>query len=763
MQVDKNLSFDQFSHDLTLALLEEETLRGGTSNRWGLRRRTRSTGNLPCPPQPTEDSSSSSPTDPPTNDTNNNNDNFTAIGTGGTNNNLSDSDDRHSFALAFKLRQPAIGGNFESDSLNENFSPSRPNIRRKRKFKRMAVEYETTPSTPHTVSHPIFPISGTVTKKRVLKHNQENFRANLFFGKRKRPHRDRYEYYESHKHSSSVPRQRGYLSQKDGLSYLEYKSRNRASSMSTAKSSHGQTAMEKILPLNKSIVSKIEKISQDSRSKMNFNFTSMQPVGSSSDQIDSSAPVVHFQSCYGGDLRSEVIRNPIAQSSDMDMSTNVTDDVKISLQKMTQKSGSFESALPTSNIITQGSSSSIIQSIPSTIVTATNNTATLSSAHLTNCINSSNNSKKKVKHSPMSGYLSFAAASTTSHPSSHHNHHHTHNLHLNHKHKQSRRKMQLQFDDQTDFMDCGNINDFLSSSSLSSSDSEAEETNESDHEGDDELTDWPGHEVMINFASKNEFKRANKKAMTVTMTALSSKLTQIKQQDDIIQDDDTLMSADELQEPMNSEAFVLGMQQTPQAIIHPLEEYHRKYEGGILPTSRIQASHPINIIGALDSNMLQGSSSTSGVVADGGYGSSSFAASSSYNCKQPIESEMSGETSNHFLSSPNNFGEVREIRAGCRRIRDERPGFSIITSFNEDLLKFLKDDQLRQLKIIDIQEEYDKILELAKLYSLNIAREKGNIILNKTSNTMQAVKVSKEHNKYFFSDYKRRCVGGDTE
>lgn len=34
------------------------------------------------------------------------------------------------------------------------------------------------------------------------------------------------------------------------------------------------------------------------------------------------------------------------------------------------------------------------------------------------------------------------------------------------------------------------------------------------------------------------------------------------------------------------------------------------------------------------------------------------------------------------------------------------------------------------------------------------------------SNTMQAVKVSKEQNnltKYFFSDYKRRCVGGDTE
>jgi G patch domain-containing protein 2 len=554
----------------------------------------------------------------------------------------------------------------------------------------MAVEYETTPSTPHTTSHPIFPISGTVTKKRVLKHNQENFRANLFFGKRKRPHRDRYEYYESHKHSSSVPRQRGYLSQKDGLSYLEYKSRNRASSMSTAKSGHGQAAMEKILPLNKSIVSKIEKISQDSRSKMNFNFTSMLPVGSSSDQIDSSAPVVHFQSSYGGDLRSEAVRSPIVQSSDMEVSTNATDDIKISMQKMTQKSGSFESALPTNSAVAAG------------VIAPTSSIATAASAaHLSNCINS-NSSKKKVKHSPTSGYLAFATAASSHHHHHPSHYHHHHQAQLNHKHKQSRRKMQLQFDDQADFMDCGNFNDFLSSSSLSSSDSEAEETNESDHEGDDELTDWPGHEAMINFASKNEFKRANKKA-TATVTVMGSKLPQIKQQDDIIQDDDTLMSADEVHEPMSSDAcFSLGQQNTPQAT-HSLEDYHRKY--GMQPASRIQPSHPINIIGALDSNMLPGSSSTSGVVADGGYGSS-FAASSSYNCKQPIESEMSGETSmtescgpkvqiailagetsNHFLSSPNNFGEVREIRAGCRRVHDERPGFSIITSFNEDLLK----------------------------------------------------------------------------
>lgn len=203
--------------------------------------------------------------------------------------------------------------------------------------------------------------------------------------------------------------------------------------------------------------------------------------------------------------------------------------------------------------------------------------------------------------------------------------------------------MQLQFDDQTDFMDCGNFNDFLSSSSLSSSDSEAEETNESDHEGDDELTDWPGHEAMINFASKNEFKRANKKATATGVVSVgnNNKLSQIKQHDNIIiQDDDTLMSADEIQDPTTSEEspiFPLGGPQTPQAP-HTLEDYHRKYG---MPSNRIQASHPINIIGALDSNMMQGSSSTSGVVADCGYGSS-FAASS-YNYKQPIESEMSGK------------------------------------------------------------------------------------------------------------------------
>lgn len=362
---------------------------------------------------------------------------------------------------------------------------------------------------------------------------------------------------------------------------------------------------EKMLPLHKSIVSKIEKIPQ---SKMKFSFNAMTPF----QHPIVNSPVVNFQSLFGGSSNmnhSGVFRSPM--SSEMNTPMNVSDDTKLNLQNISRKSGSFESALPTSNYVNK-------------------------LEH-----------KKKVKHFP-AGYQGNIAA-------------------LHQKRKQNRR-LKLQFDDQN-FMDCGNINDFLSSSSLSSTDSETEETNESDHEGDDELTDWPGHEAMINFASKNEFKRANKKV----------KMPQIKQQEDITQDDDTLMSADEVQcQSVEASTMIPLSLQTPE-FISPIDV--PKFSN---LSSRNQASHPINIIGTLGSSFIP-SSSTSG-VADGGYGSS---LTTSYNHKQPIESEMSGETSNPFMASPAfGIGEVREIRAGCRRIREERPGFSIITSFNEDLLRY---------------------------------------------------------------------------
>jgi hypothetical protein len=166
------------------------------------------------------------------------------------------------------------------------------------------------------------------------------------------------------------------------------------------------------MPLNKSIVSKIEKISQDTKNKMNFNFTSM--AGTSELGAGENSTIVHFQS-HGpiqsfASTSSQVVQQPNMGTFRKTSEEEENDENKANHQKMTQKSGSFESALPAKE------------------------------------------HKKKLKH--------YLGASLLHHP---------------HKHKHSKRremKMELQFDDQN-FMDCGNINDFLSSSSLSSSDSEA--------------------------------------------------------------------------------------------------------------------------------------------------------------------------------------------------------------------------------------------------------------------------------------------------
>ncbi|GAB0087875.1 uncharacterized protein DMENIID0001_022290 [Sergentomyia squamirostris] len=587
---------EQFSHDLTLAL--EETSRIGNLNtRWGLRRRTRSTGNLPSAPQPTEDSSSS-PADGPSRRPD-----FGA--TGGTdslaNTFLSDSDDHSELKLLIKSRDV---GNFESDSLNENFSPARPNTRRKRKFKRMAVEYETTPTTPGASNvNPLFPVGAI--KKRVLRHVcQENFRANLYFcGKRKRSHRERCAEYDHKQHSSSVPRQRDVFIPR--YSYLEFKSRSRQL---------GGRPFEKIQPLNKNIVSKIEKISQES---------SMTAAGGS--QCGGMALIGR-----AGCSKSLVVEPPVTEDEDTMKSADRSD-------------------FP-------------VNSHAETFVTP-------------------------LQHNQMVTAVPGVQSS---------GHHHRRGR------KKEYIKMQLQFED-PNFMDCS-LSEFLSSSSLSSSDSEEAATNESDHEGDDELTDWPGNEVMINFASKNDFKRARAPKLTKTRS----------NHDSTSRDPDAdMMSVDQ------------------STATHSLS--------GRAPVS----TQPINIAG--------GSSYSSGA----GVG------------RPEIESEMSGETSNHFLSSPNTMGEVREIRAGCRRIREERPGFSIITSVNEDVSRFLQDGQQTELRVPDSNtKEHEKLSHLAKLYSLNMQLNDGCAVLTKTSNTTQTVRIdrgSMSNHHLLLSDSKRRCYGGDTE
>lgn len=153
---------------------------------------------------------------------------------------------------------------------------------------------------------------------------------------------------------------------------------------------------------------------------------------------------------------------------------------------------------------------------------------------------------------------------------------------------------------------------------------------------------------MVNFASKHEFKKANKKFI---------KPLQPKHAD-IIQDDDTLMSADDMREAACEEI----LKDRP---------------------NNFFTSHPINIQGSLENGFA-----TSTIETDKDSGEFPDHHLNKHQFKQNIESEMSGETSNNFPSSPNTLtGEVREIRAGCRRVREDsyRPGYSI--GFNEDLLK----------------------------------------------------------------------------
>uniref|UniRef100_A0A8W7PNN6 Uncharacterized protein n=1 Tax=Anopheles coluzzii TaxID=1518534 RepID=A0A8W7PNN6_ANOCL len=756
---------EQFSHDLTLAL--EETSRTTTSKvRWGVRRRTRSTGNLPCAPQPTEDSSSS-PTDPPACNVVMNQADSPYLS--GSNNIVqSDSDDRHSVAFTFKLRQTPLSGNFESDSLNENFSPARPNMRRKRKYKRMAVEYETTPSTPHIVGNPLFPVAGTV-KKRVFKHSAcpESFRSTMFFcGKRKRGQRDRggLDYDFCKQHSSSVPRQREFFGPK-GSSYSEYKSRNRAASFSAS-----MMKCERILPLNKTVVSKIERISADrdrERSALleasrstgivapsapvpvptggEFNFSiplqqqQQQPVllpGAIQQPALPILPLIGSQG-HGGEGLTAAAPHQIAT-----VSTNAVQSVP---QNQPTLGGVTPLVLPGKALNPLLHPFGMSAAPPTTIAPAIAPTAPGQIGPLTPVptkpllINPFGGGTVMIEN-PLNIQRSFSETVATvtgpgtvqsipepmkaavvtkakgSYPKEKHRHR---------KSKYIRKKQMLMMaggpEGQGQLMDCGG-QDFLSSSSLSSSDSEAVLANETDHEGDDELTDWPGNEAMITFASKHDFRKAYHGNRAPGLAGASSSaltraclLPHVDRQDE--PDDDTLMSADELL--------------TAASVPGAASEITMQPVGGVV------AVDAIGLSGIEPSLAL------------------------------PIGPDLAGINTpflvNNIAPGLPLANEIREIRAGCRRIREERPGFSIISSVNELLSRFLQDDQQRELTLHDVDKaEHDKLQDLCKLYSLNAQQlsENGSVVmLSKTSNTMQSVRIDQSNLPKRLGDFKRRCYG----
>ncbi|XP_058058165.1 uncharacterized protein LOC131209181 [Anopheles bellator] len=749
---------EQFSHDLTLAL--EETSRTNSNKvRWGVRRRTRSTGNLPCAPQPTEDSSSS-PTDPPPSSNVVMNQADSPCLSGSNNLVQSDSDDRHSVAFAFKLRQTPLSGNFESDSLNENFSPARPNMRRKRKYKRMAVEYETTPSTPHIggAGSALFPVAGTV-KKRVFKHScPDNFRsAMLFCGKRKRGQRDRsgMDYDFCKQHSSSVPRQRG-VAEFFGLkgpSYSEYRSRNRAASFSAS-----LMKCERILPLTKTVVSKIERISADrdrerstilgqtmippgpsvTGSEFNFSIPMQQhklldtpgnpPPATVVVAMDGPiiAPLIGEQFVVGPQQKQHegplvlpspfvplVVSQPTTVASLVATTVpSLVPDGSVDPQQLTGVSKPISVPLLGAFGVSASAATPVIP-VPQPSTDSTPeiaNALSLQPAFEANPhpFRSSQGMMQLTGKSKILPATEPMAATGSSYPKEKHRHR---------KSKYNRKKQILMMsgpEGHGQLMDCGGqVNDFLSSSSLSSSDSEAVLANETDHEGDDELTDWPGNEAMITFASKHDFRKAYHSTGQRGLSITSGRpfLPQISQQDDLA-DDDTLMSADE-------------MLSAPSTNVPPT--------------------------GTLSGGGIPGLGSLAGATLPIAIGAT----------VQGVDP--------HFLvnnvGTPTLANEIREIRAGCRRIREERPGFSIISSVNELLSRFLQDDQQRELTLHDVNEaEHDKLQNLCKLYSLNARQLTDSVlVLSKTSNTMQSVRIDQSNLPKRLGDFKRRCYGASAE
>lgn len=309
---------------------------------------------------------------------------------------------------------------------------------------------------------------------------------------------------------------------------------------------------------------------------------------------------------------------------------------------------------------------------------------------------------------------------------------------LNKTHPPNSLRNPLHFDDSNSGMDCvGN-----ESSSLSSSDSDGVVTNDSDREGDDELTDWPGIEELKVFNKSLTFKSSKtlnnntanmpppkrlKKEKFLVKSGWASCKNRFKKKRakvDSENDDDAMMSdsktvvdalddecvlKDILQPHSSFSSFsdvknagVLG-QNANESFYHSFQAFQEK---------SVQENELFNRIPRTNFSLQKTSSSDLNLSE-----------------KSPQSDHYCSE---HSLSV--GLNEVREIRAGCRRIRDERPGFLILSAANEQLSKFLQDSCQLELKLPCFQDpqEKEKLESLAKLYSLELKVEMGRPVLKKT-------------------------------
>ncbi|CAH1111470.1 unnamed protein product [Psylliodes chrysocephalus] len=100
-----------------------------------------------------------------------------------------------------------------------------------------------------------------------------------------------------------------------------------------------------------------------------------------------------------------------------------------------------------------------------------------------------------------------------------------------------------------------------------------------------------------------------------------------------------------------------------------------------------------------------------------------------------------------------NDSDPREIRAGCRRLREERPGFSINTSANERVSKFLQDTSKSELRLYGAERE--KLGQLANLYSLDLWFESPSSSLLRKTNKTPAMQPTQRHHSGLTAVHKK--------
>lgn len=303
----------------------------------------------------------------------------------------------------------------------------------------------------------------------------------------------------------------------------------------------------------------------------------------------------------------------------------------------------------------------------------------------------------------------------------------------------------LQFDDSNSGMDCaGN-----ESSSLSSSDSDGVITNDSDREGDDELTDWPGIEELKVFNKSLTFKSSKsinnnspksisnmpppkrlKKEKLLIKSGWASCKNRFKKKRakvDSDNDDDAIMS-------------------DSKTVVDVNEELTSKENRDILqPHSSFSSFSDIKNAGVSGQNanetffhsfqaFQEKTAAQDELFKQGPRTNFTLQKTSSSDLNLSEKSPQSDHYYSEHSMGNAVVGEVREIRAGCRRIREERPSFLILSAANEQLSKFLQDSCQTELKLPSLNdpEEKEKLESLAKLYSLELQVEMGRPVLRKT-------------------------------